>query len=103
MAITDLFFLVITASIAVSGVMFIWMAIKAYRNRPEPSFIHLALGFTFIVAANVSTAISAFTTGFQNSQTLLTVYNALVLVGFLFLIFSFVAPDEVLSRKVRND
>lgn len=90
MALVEQVYLIITGAIVVAGIAMVWLSIRAYRQRPEKTFIYLSLGFALIVAATISTAISAYLTEFQSGQSLLLVNNGLVLLGFLFLVSSLI-------------
>lgn len=84
-------YLVSSAALAVTGIVLVGAAVRAYIATERSAMIHLSLGFALIVAATVSTALGAVINDFQNAGTLLLVNNGFSMGGYLFVLYSVLA------------
>ena len=71
------------AGLAIAGI-----AVHAYQQTAKASMAFLAVGFAFLTAATVSTAISVFYTGYDSITGVLTVHAGLSVVGLLLIVYS---------------
>lgn len=78
---------VVTLGIVATGLAMVGLSVRAYRRRPERTFVFLAVGFAIVVAATAATGISAFLLRFDSGQLLLVVNNGLTLLGILLVVF----------------
>lgn len=86
-------YLLFSAGMVVAGLTMVGLAVKAYRDTTRQSMVHLSLGFALVVAAAVTTAVSAFTTGFSNVRSLLLVDSGLSMAGYTFVVYSLVVYE----------
>ncbi len=87
-------YLVVSAVLAVTGLTMVGAAVRAYIHTKKRAMVHLSLGFTFVVAATVATALSAFLVDFRTTRSLLLVNNGFATLGFFAIIYSMVAYDR---------
>lgn len=87
-------YVAVSTVLAVSGLAMVGAAIRAYVHTETRAMVHLSLGFTFVVAATVATALSAFLVDFQTTRSLLLVNNGFATIGFLAILYSIVAYDR---------
>ena len=86
-------YMAVSFVLVVSGLTMVGAAVRAYIHTEKRAMVHLSLGFTFVVAATVATALSAFLTDFQTTKSLLLVNNGFATVGFLSIVYSMLAYD----------
>ncbi|WP_132059359.1 DUF7521 family protein [Halorussus amylolyticus] len=84
----ELLYVVFSLTLAIAGLSMVGLAIRAYNRTSRRAMFHLSVGFALIVAAAVTTTVSAFATEFQNTQMLLSVNYLITTVGYLFVIYS---------------
>ncbi len=87
---TELLYVVFSLTLAVAGFSMVTFAVRAYRRTSRPALFHLSVGFTFVVAASLTTTVSAFLLNFEGVRYLLSVNYLLSTVGYLFIIFSII-------------
>lgn len=75
--------LVTTLGVAAAGLAMVGFATRAYANSPTRGLAALAIGFTLIVGAAISTSISAILTGFEGIRTILFFQTLLTFVGYV--------------------
>lgn len=90
LSLVEVLYVVFSATLVVSGLVMVGMAVQAYIETERRAMVHLSIGFTLIVAAASMTTISAFLTDFQNPESLLTVNYFVTTMGFAFVIMSLV-------------
>ncbi len=81
-------YLLFTGTSALAGLTMVGLAVRAYQQTQRQSMFHLSVGFTLIVAATITTALSGMLSAFQAPQVLLSVQYGLLTIGFLFIIYS---------------
>jgi uncharacterized membrane protein len=87
-------YVAITAVLAVAGLVLVGAAVRAYVRTKNRAMVHLSLGFTFVVAAVVTTALSAFLVDFEPTRSLLLVNNGFATAGVLTILYSLLAYDR---------
>ncbi|MDY6818318.1 MAG: hypothetical protein SVG88_06615 [Halobacteriales archaeon] len=90
MPIIENLYLATSALLSLAAFLMVVMAIRAYLKTTKDAMIHLSLGFTLIVGATVSTAISGFLIDFSSPRMLLLVNNSFSTFGYLFVVYSLV-------------
>lgn len=93
MRVIEALYLVFSGTLAVAGLAMVGLAVRAYSRSGRASMMHLSLGFALVVAASLGTTVSAFATGFDGARTLLTVNYLVTTAGYIFVMYSIVAPD----------
>jgi hypothetical protein len=93
MNLVEYLYLAATGVLVVSGLTMVGMAIRAYLKTARRAMIHLSLGFGFVAAAAIATAISAILTNFESVRSLLLVNSGLSSLGFIFVVYSLVSYD----------
>lgn len=93
MRVIEALYLVFSGTLAIAGLAMVGLAVRAYSQSGRASMMHLSLGFALVVAAALGTTVSAFATGFEGARTLLTVNYLITTVGYIFVMYSVVAPD----------
>ena len=91
MSIEELLFILFSVGLTLAGLTMVGAAVRAYVQTERKVMIHLSLGFTLIVAATVSTALSALLNDFQNIRTILLVNNGFSMTGYLFVMYSVIS------------
>jgi hypothetical protein len=86
-------YLIVSAVLTVSGLAMVGAAVRAYVHTGRRSMVYLSLGFTFVVAATVATALSAIIVDFETTRSLLLVNNGFATVGFIAILYSMVAYE----------
>jgi hypothetical protein len=86
-------YMAVSVVLAASGLTMVGAAVRAYVQTEQRAMVHLSLGFTFVVAATVATAVSAFLVDFRATRSLLLVNNGFSTVGFLVIVYSIVAYE----------
>jgi hypothetical protein len=76
-----------------AGFVMIGLAVRAYRQTTRRAMIHLSIGFTLVVAAAASTAISTLVEGFAPARSLLLVNNGITSVGYVFVVYSLISYE----------
>lgn len=84
-------FLAFSGGLVIAVLIMVGAAVRAYVQTERRVMIHLAFGFTLIVAATVVTALGALVNNFENAKTLLLVNNGFSMTGYLFVIYSVVS------------
>jgi hypothetical protein len=84
-------YLVVSAVLTLSGLTMVGAAVRAYIHTEKRAMVHLSMGFTFVVAATVATALSAILVDFETTRSLLLINNGFATIGFLAIIYSMVA------------
>lgn len=79
--------------LVVAGFVMIGLAVQAYRETTRRAMIHLSIGFTLVVAAAASTAISTLLKGFVPARSLLFVNNGITSVGYVFVVYSLISYE----------
>ncbi len=88
MAFVELIYVASTMATVAAGMFLMGMGVKAYADTERMPMVHLAVGFSLIVAASLATAAVAFVTGFGNAQQLLALNTGLSTCGYLLLVYS---------------
>lgn len=91
--IVEALYVLFSVTLTVAGLSMVGLAVRAYSDTGRPSMMHLSVGFALVVAAAVGTTISAFSTGFGNARSLLTVNYVITTIGYLFVMYSIVKTD----------
>jgi len=91
MDLLDALFAVFSTGLVLAGLGMVGASARAYAQTGRTVMIHLAAGFTLIVAATVVTVISAYLNDFGNLRTVLVVNNGLSMGGFLLVVYSVVS------------
>lgn len=86
--IVEALYAVTTLILIGAGLLMVGRGLRAYLETDRVAMLHLAIGFSLVVAGAVATMVSAFATGFANVRTLLLIESAFTTLGFLFLIYS---------------
>lgn len=86
-------YMAVSIVLAVSGLTMVGAAVRAYVHTEQRAMVHLSVGFTFVVAATVATALSAFLVDFRTTRSLLLVNNGFASIGFLAILYSMVAYE----------
>jgi len=86
-------YLVFSATLAAAGLSMVGFAYRAYRDTGRHSMMHLSAGFALVVAAAIGTTVLAFVTGFEYTRSLLTANYVVTTAGYLFVMYSIVAPE----------
>lgn len=81
-------YLIVNLVMVTLGLSLVGMAAQAYLQTERVGMLHLAIGFSLIVAATGATAISALVTNFSDSQSLLIVHGGFSTVGYLAIMYS---------------
>ncbi|MFB6068361.1 MAG: hypothetical protein ABEJ90_00350 [Halobacterium sp.] len=89
----DLLYVVASVALSLAGLAMVAIAANAYLETERQEMLLLAIGFSIIVAAAISTTVSAFKQDFADAVVLLTVNYAITTVGYLFVIASVVRRD----------
>ncbi|MFC3477695.1 hypothetical protein [Halobacterium litoreum] len=84
----DLLYIVSSVALSLSGLAMVSIAANAYLETERREMLLLAIGFVIVVAAAISTTVSAFKQEFADAVVLLTVNYAFTTVGYLFIIAS---------------
>jgi len=82
-----------SGALVLAGLTMVALAVQAYRRTTRRAMIHLSIGFALVVAATAATAISAFTTGFENVRSLLLVDTGFSTLGYIFVVYSLVTYE----------
>ncbi len=88
MDLIDVFYVLFSSTVILSGLVMAGMAVQAYASTERKSMIYLSIGFTLIVGAVTATTISGFISDFHNPRTLLTVNYFVMTLGFVSVIAS---------------
>lgn len=91
--IVEALYILFSGTLTLAGLAMVGLAVRAYSDTRRTSMLHLSIGFALVVAAAVGTTISAFTTGFANARSLLTVNYVITTVGYLFVMYSIVKTN----------
>lgn len=75
--------LVTTLGVAGAGLAMVGFATRAYAKSPTRGLAALAIGFTLIVGASISTSISALLTGFEGIRTILFFQTLVTFAGYV--------------------
>jgi hypothetical protein len=86
-------YLVFSGTLAAAGLSMVAFAVRAYRDTGRHSMLHLTVGFTLVVSAAIGTTVVAFFTDFEHTRTLLTYNYVITTAGYIFVMYSLVAPD----------
>lgn len=84
----ELLYVAFSCTLTAAGLWMVVLAVRAYHRTSRQAMFHLSVGFGFIVAAAITTTVSAFLTGFENTRTLLSVNYLFTTMGYLFVIYS---------------
>ena len=84
----ELLYVAFSLTLTAAGLSMVGLAVRAYHRTSRRAMFHLSVGFGFIVAAAITTTVSAFLTGFENTRMLLSVNYLFTTVGYLFVIYS---------------
>ena len=93
MQLTEALYVTTSSVLVISGLLMVGMAVRAYAETNNRSMVHLSLGFTFVVAAAVSTAVSVALNSYE-AVSLLTVNSGLSAAGFLFVVYSLLSYQD---------
>ncbi len=88
MALISQLYLLTSGVLVLGGLTVVGLSTRAYMETTRRAMIHLSLGFTLVVAATLSTAISGYLTGFTSARTLLFVNTTFNAAGYLFVVYS---------------
>ncbi len=80
-----------SAALILAGLTMVGMAIRAYLQTSRRAMVHLSLGFTLVVVATATTAISAFLNDFSGVHYLLLVNSGFTTCGYVFVVYSLVS------------
>lgn len=85
-----------TVGIAGAGLAMAGFAVRAYANSKTSGLVPLAVGFTLVVGAAVSSSTSAILTGFEGIRTILAFQSVLTFAGYVvigYAVYSFRSSD----------
>ncbi len=85
-----------TVGIAGAGLAMAGFAVRAYANSKTRGLVPLAVGFTLVVGAAVSTSASVILTDFERIRTILVFQTSLTFVGYVvigYAVYSFRDAD----------
>jgi uncharacterized membrane protein len=86
-------YMAVSAVLTIAGLSMVGAAVRAYVHTRKRAMVYLSLGFTFVVAATVATAMSAFIVDFETTRSLLLVNNGFATVGFVAILYSLSVYD----------
>jgi hypothetical protein len=84
----ELLYVAFSITVATAGLSMVAFAVRAYNRTSRQAMFHLSVGFALIVAAAITTTVSAFLNRFEGTRTLLAVNYLITTIGYLFVIYS---------------
>ncbi|MFB6134380.1 MAG: hypothetical protein ABEJ55_05275 [Halanaeroarchaeum sp.] len=84
----DVLYIASSVGLSLAGLTMVALASHAYGETDRVEMLHLAIGFSLVVAAAMATTVGAYFANFLNTATLLTVHNAVATLGYAFVIYS---------------
>lgn len=91
MALVELLFVLTSILLGFAGIGLVVLALRAYSKTSRRAMIHLSIGFTLIVAAALTTMVSALMTDFTSVRSILLVNNGITVMGYVFVMYSLVS------------
>jgi uncharacterized membrane protein len=83
---------ILTSTVLVgAGLAIVYHAVQAYRTTERRSMLHLSIGFTFVVAAGLLTAVNVLTNGFALARPMLLAQSGITSTGYLFVLYSLIS------------
>ena len=89
----ELLYVAFSCTLAAAGLSMVGLAVRAYHRTSRQAMFYLSVGFGLIVAAAITTTVSAFLTQFENTRMLLSVNYLFTTVGYLFVIYSIIGEN----------
>ncbi|MFC4356894.1 hypothetical protein ACFO0N_02910 [Halobium salinum] len=93
MQVIESLYLATSATLVLAGLTMVGLAVRAYVQTGRQAMVHLSVGFALVVAAAVTTTISAFANDFTGVKSILLINSGFTTFGYVFVVYSLVSYE----------